>query len=82
MNTAAIMMTMIAEHGTSTTVPTKSPATLHISDTATDNSIIGLKRRRNISAVIIGSDSIDISSITPTSLIVRTIQTAVKTVIV
>ena len=51
MNTAAIMMTMIAEHGTSTTVPTKSPATLHISDTATDNSITPILSATEITAM-------------------------------
>lgn len=76
------MTTIIAEHGTSTTVPTKRPATLQTSDTATDSCIIGRKRRRNTSAVIIGNDSIDISNITPTSLMVKTIHTAVNTVIV
>lgn len=77
-----MLMTIIAEHGTSTNVPSNRPPTLQTTEIITDSNIMTRKRLENTSAVIIGIDSIDISSMTPTSRIVSTMHTAIITVIV
>jgi hypothetical protein len=82
MKAAAISKTMIAEQGTSTVAAINRPATPVTIDTIIEPSIMLLKRRQKISAVMIGSESIDIKSITPTKRIVKTIQMATSTVIV
>ena len=82
MKTAAITITIIAEQGTSIMVPMKRPIRLHMRDMPTEANIMALNRRKNISAVIIGSDSMDISSMMPTRRIVSTMHTAISTVMV
>ena len=76
----ANVSTISAEAGTSITAPRNSPAVQPTALTATDSHSSGFMRPTNISAIITGNVSIDIRSITPTSLIVNTIQTAVKNV--
>ena len=71
---------MRAEHGTLMMVASRSPEREQISEIAIDSHIMELKRLTNASAVIWGSESIDISSITPTSRMVRTMHTATRTV--
>ncbi len=73
---------MMAEQGTSATVDRKRPATDATSDMRADSSITGVKRCAKTSAVIIGSDMTDISIMMPTRRIVRTMHSAVSTVIV
>lgn len=78
---AAISMTMTAEQGISIIELIKSPPR-HVSrDTMALVAISGPMRWQKISATIIGSESMDISSITPTRRIVSTIHTATSTVI-
>lgn len=75
------MRTMRAEQGTSITVARKSPARLQRSEMAIERNIMVLNLWQNVSAVICGRASIDISSITPTRRMVRTMHTATSTVI-
>ena len=62
----AIRSTMKALHGMSARAPIRRPAMLHTKEMPTERSMMERYRRENTSAVIIGSESIDISSITPT----------------
>ena len=77
---AASKSTITAEHGTSTAADINSPVTEAASDIKADTTATGTKRLHHTSAVIIGSDIIDISSIMPTRRIVSTIQSATSTV--
>ncbi len=80
--TPTMIITILAEHGTSTIAPTISPEILHTRDITTEANIMLLNRRKYISAAIIGSESIDMSNITPTRRIVSTMHTATSTVMV
>ena len=71
---------MMAEQGTSIIAETISPARLHIIEMMIDAIIIGRKRCIDVSAIICGSEIMDIRSIMPTNLMVNTIQTATSTV--
>lgn len=82
MKTAAFISTMNAEQGTSATALRASPASEHTTDIAIASSIMGVKRRVNTSAVIMGIDIMAISSITPTRRIVSTMHIATSTVMV
>lgn len=82
MNAAARIITIIAEHGTSMAAPVISPAKQASRDMADESGISTLRRWENTSAVIIGRDIIDMSSMMPTSLMVNIMQTATNTVMV
>ena len=81
-NIAAKTATMRAEQGTFIATERKSPVSEPISEIATEASIMLLYLWKKFSAIICGRESIDISSIMPTSLIVKTIHSAIRTVIV
>ncbi len=72
----------MAEQGTSATVAIISPPTPARMLTPAAAAMMVEYRRQNISAIITGSDSIDMSSITHTSLMVSTMPTATSTVMV
>lgn len=76
------MMTMMAEQGASMIVVSNNPARQHAKEMIIDSNIIDLNLLQYISAIIWGSESKDMRSIKPTSLIVNTMQTATNTVIV
>ena len=80
MKNPTMVRTIRAEQGTSMIVDRKRPVSEAVSDMTAEAVITEQKRRKNTSAVMIGSDSIDMSSMIPTRRMVRTMHTAVSTV--
>ena len=76
----ARISTISAEQGTSITVERKRPPREATAENTADAMAIGVNLCQKTSAVIIGSDIIDISSMMPTRRMVSTIHTATSTV--
>lgn len=82
MKVVARMMTMSAEHGTSMMAPMNRPAIELTREMIAEVIIMVLRLWLNVSAIIIGSDIIDIRSMMPTSRMVRTMHRAIMTVMI
>ena len=80
MNIIANNITIIAAHGTLMVAEMNNPVTPHAIDIIIDNITIILNRGANISAIIWGNVSIDMSSIMPTRRMVSTMHTATNAV--
>lgn len=80
MNMETREITIRAEQGTSMMAPIKRPVTELTREIIAEAIIIFLRSWQNVSAIIIGSDNIDIRSMMPTSRMVKTMHKAIMTV--